>query len=392
MIFKLAIKQLFKNKLSNIMIIFQLSVILTLNLTMISTLIFKGKHFFPFERFLNKSGVICSLTANNENELNEKIKNIDDIVFTYSDILESNNIKFNVWAYKDKYLNMIEPTLSDGIWLTEIKDDEKFYGVITENQYKIKKGDIITYKNNKIEIIGVIPDNTPLYGFTGANDSVESLKHDYRDLFRIHNYHYEIDTLKHSYPRLFMTHKNYIKLGLSNIVEGVGILTFDDNISSDEMQENRNSISQLDGYIISDNDEALKNSKKYLYNQVYLILPIIICVFIITIISTISVNAITVRRQLKNYAIYNICGLSWKKCSLINLTTNSLICFTSLLLTIISFIIFDQLDIFTNMVISLDIPQFIGCFIIILFYISISMITPFLMIRKVQPRDVLKSE
>lgn len=390
MIFKLAIKQLFKNKLSNIMIIFQLSVILTLNLTMISTLIFKGKHFFPFERFLNKSGVICSLTANDENELNEKIKNIDDIVFTYSDILESNNIKFNVWAYKDKYLNMIEPTLSDGIWLTEVKDDEKFYGVITENQYKIKKGDIITYKNNKIEIIGVIPDNTPLYGFTGTNESVESLKHDYRDLFRIHNYHYEIDTLKHSYPRLFMTHKNYTKLGLSNIVEGVGILTFDDNISSDEIQENRNTISQLDGYIISDNNEALKNSKKYLYNQVYLILPIIICVFIITIISTISVNAITVRRQLKNYAIYNICGLSWKKCSLINLTTNSLICFISLLLTIISFITFDQLDIFTNMVISLDLPQLIGCFIIILFYILISMITPFLMIRKVQPRDVLE--
>ena len=108
---------------------------------------------------------------------------------------------------------------------------------------------------------------------------------------------------------------------------------------------------------MQNNSTALKNSEKLVYNQVYLLLPIIICVFLITAISVISVNAITVRRQLKNYAIYNICGLSWKKCCLINLLSSIIMCLIAIIMMVISVVLTKYISFFSQTVIDFGIIQ-----------------------------------
>ena len=37
-----------------------------------------------------------------------------------------NNIEFQVYSYKEAYLDKVKPTISDGIWLTESQDDKVY--------------------------------------------------------------------------------------------------------------------------------------------------------------------------------------------------------------------------------------------------------------------------
>ncbi len=389
MIFKLAVKQLFKNKLSNIIIIFQLFVILILTLTMVSTILSRGKYFFPFKDMLDKPGVICSFTGNAESEVNKNLQEVDSSIFTYMTFFDYDNIQFQVYSYKEAYLDKVKPTISDGIWLTESQDDKYIHAVITENEYGIKTGDFISYEDKKIKVIGVAADNTYLYGYTSGENG--DINQDFRDLFRVYNHNYEIAEMNGSVPKVLMSYEDAKKLGLETVVYGHCIISFNEDISDKMIKQNKQAILGMHGSIYADNSTALKNSEKLVYNQVYLLLPIIICVFLITAISVISVNAITVRRQLKNYAIYNICGLSWKKCCLINLLSSIIMCLIAIIMMVISVVLTKYISFFSQTVIDFGIIQVLSCVFLIVVYLILAMIMPIIVMKNNTSKEILTS-
>lgn len=389
MIFKLAVKQLFKNKLSNIIITFQLFVILILTLTMVSTILSRGKYFFPFKDMLDKPGVICSLTGNAESEVNKNLQEVDSSIFTYMTFFDYDNIQFQVYSYKEDYLDKVKPTISDGNWLTESQDDKYIHAVITENEYGIKTGDFISYEDKKIKVIGVAADNTYLYGYTSGENG--DINQDFRDLFRVYNHNYEIAEMNGSVPKVLMSYEDAKKLGLETVVYGHCIISFNKEISDEMIKQNKQAILGMHGSIYADNSTALKNSEKLVYNQVYLLLPIIICVFLITAISVISVNAITVRRQLKNYAIYNICGLSWKKCCLINLLSSIIMCLIAIIMMVISVVLTKYISFFSQTVIDFGIIQVLSCVFLIVVYLILAMIMPIIVMKNNTSKEILTS-
>lgn len=389
MIFKLAVKQLFKNKLSNIIIIFQLFVILILTLTMVSTILSRGKYFFPFKDMLDKPGFICSFTGNAESEVNKNLQEVDSSIFTYMTFFDYDNIQFQVYSYKEAYLDKVKPTISDGNWLTESQDDKYIHAVITENEYGIKTGDFISYEDKKIKVIGVAADNTYLYGYTSGENG--DINQDFRDLFRVYNHNYEIAEMNGSVPKVLMSYEDAKKLGLETVVYGHCIISFNEDISDKMIKQNKQAIVEMHGSIYADNSTALKNSEKLVYNQVYLLLPIIICVFLITAISVISVNAITVRRQLKNYAIYNICGLSWKKCCLINLLSSIIMCLIAIIMMVISVVLTKYISFFSQTVIDFGIIQVLSCVFLIVVYLILAMIMPIIVMKNNTSKEILTS-
>lgn len=389
MIFKLAVKQLFKNKLSNIIITFQLFVILILTLTMVSTILSRGKYFFPFKDMLDKPGVICSFTGNAESEVNKNLQEVDSSIFTYMTFFDYDNIQFQVYSYKEAYLDKVKPTISDGNWLTESQDDKYIHAVITENEYGIKTGDFISYEDKKIKVIGVAADNTYLYGYTSGENG--DINQDFRDLFRVYNHNYEIAEMNGSVPKVLMSYEDAKKLGLETVVYGHCIISFNEDISDKMIKQNKQAIVEMHGSIYADNSTALKNSEKLVYNQVYLLLPIIICVFLITAISVISVNAITVRRQLKNYAIYNICGLSWKKCCLINLLSSIIMCLIAIIMMVISVVLTKYISFFSQTVIDFGIIQVLSCVFLIVVYLILAMIMPIIVMKNNTSKEILTS-
>lgn len=89
-----------------------------------------------------------------------------------------------------------------------------------------------------------------------------------------------------------------------------------------------------------------------------------ICVLILTLVGALSTSALSAKRQLKNYAVYYICGLKWKQCATVN---------------------------FWSSVIEFGICQFLGCLVIMAVYVLLSLIRPLNIIGNNTPNQVLKS-
>ena len=194
-----------------------------------------------------------------------------------------------------------------------------------------------------------------------------------------------------SVPKVLMSYEDAKKLGLETVVYGHCIISFNEDISDKMIKQNKQAILGMHGSIYADNSTALKNSEKLVYNQVYLLLPIIICVFLITAISVISVNAITVRRQLKNYAIYNICGLSWKKCCLINLLSSIIMCLIAIIMMVISVVLTKYISFFSQTVIDFGIIQVLSCVFLIVVYLILAMIMPIIVMKNNTSKEILTS-
>ena len=61
-----------------------------------------------------------------------------------------------------------------------------------------------------------------------------------------------------------------------------------------------------------DLSELNQNSIEYLKSDITLILPISLCILILTLINSVAVNAIQTKTNLKAYSIFFICGAKWK--------------------------------------------------------------------------------
>jgi len=134
-----------------------------------------------------------------------------------------------------------------------------------------------------------------------------------------------------------------------------------------------------------------KNSLDYIFQQIYILLPILICILILTLVSAISVSALSAKRQLKNYAVYYICGLKWKQCALINFYSSLISVLISFVLSIISIIVIIITDSFGETVIELGMWQILSCILIMTIYVLLSVLLPISIIGNNTPNQVLRS-
>ena len=135
--------------------------------------------------------------------------------------------------------------------------------------------------------------------------------------------------------------------------------------------------------------EINKNSIAYFKVQIYNYLPIIIVVLLLTLVSSISITALSTRQRLKDYGIYYVCGLKWKSCCIVNL-------FYSLIITVSSVFCATVLMIFSKYIPKLDqtvilwnIWVFISVLLISILFIIGSMMMPLIIIGKNTPKEVL---
>lgn len=130
--------------------------------------------------------------------------------------------------------------------------------------------------------------------------------------------------------------------------------------------------------------------KNLSFSQFNNLLPILISILIMTLVSAISVSALSTKRQLKNYAVYYICGLKWKQCSLINLVSCTSIAFISIIIAGFCTIVLKN-TFFSESVLELGILQIFICINISFLYIVLSALLPLKIIKNNTPREVLKS-
>ncbi len=381
--------------------VLQFAIVLATVILIISAIQSRSSFFKPIEDISQRQGYMCIVNSDLnilKSDLTEIFPEYEIITTTQEGfVLENTN--YRGLAYCDEFIKRYKPAMSQGVWLSDTDLTYENSGcipiVMTYNSgYNVndiigfeaimemdENGNAIKTLDVKYKVVGVLADKVNIISFNVGSET----ENDYTDMYGVFSSSFE-DSL------LYLAREEDVdacyQTGLSPLQGVQFILT--DNLSEEDFAELGE---VLKGFEIKSAplSEVNKNSLEYIYEQMYTLFPIALCIFILTVISAVSINAIYTKRQLRNYAIFYICGARWRTCALKSLKDSAITCaVASALCALILFI--GKQSFLKETVISFGIWHAVICVAVISLYLLLSMIMPIAIIGSSQPKDVLKEE
>ncbi|MBE5944506.1 MAG: hypothetical protein E7258_06260 [Lachnospiraceae bacterium] len=319
--------------------------------------------------------------------------------YDYEDIWD--NYEPKTIAYDNEVAATFVPDMDDGRWLKESDNKSSVVeAVITNNKAGIEVGDEIYITTDffgeqleekiTIKIVGVVSDNTYIIG---APASYVEEYDDVRDCFFMYSIDFDVR------PYLFFLKEDLRNaenelLGSPHIttaISGIQFINFDNDIKSSEIDYIESVISSekcnLDKKM--NMDQVMKNSKKYIWNQLDEVLPIFIGLLVLIIMSVICSSAMMTRSQLKNYAIYYTVGLKWSDCIKIQILQQSILQFGAFIITSVVFLFMLKFNVLDNTVFEFSIIHIGICLLYVFLCIFASIILPYRIINNSSPKNIL---
>lgn len=408
MFYKFGFRNLKHDLLMNILIILQMTFSFVIVISMISTIVSRFELYNPLKKQLNSKGYFYFADDAPLNIKDYKLKSTlekylskeSNIFCTYELYLSPENSEHDGairMAYEEEFIKSYTPRLADGDWSAMSKTPENsVVPVAVFGDYKV--GDRITFGNNTVtpleaEVVAVIEDGATVFGYPTTVTS--NLAEDYseRDCRRAY--------IKHSFEieerELFIFNIESLKKARKDLDLYEGFLgpifvTYPPD-TPDEIIENDKKIMYDSINVMNDIplSEMKTESLEYIFSQIYTLFPILICVLILTITGAVSISALSAKRQLKNYAVFYVCGLKWKQCAFINMISMAICTIISFVLSIIVSIILRHTGILGENLIETGIPEILSCFVLVIIYNIMSLILPLNIIRKNTPNQILKT-
>lgn len=396
-IIKSAVKQLKRNPLMNILIITELAAVLTIMFILISLIESRFEYYLPFSDEFGGEGYLCNFEMPiAESDITELVKN-GRCEFTYYGQFYVNgqqpddeNIPCSV-MYDDKWINAYTPTMQSGVWLDNTPDDGKYHAVVTpENPLKLKVGDVIKVsdydgKSIDVEIIGVLNDKQYILGCSFFSQTDVVGRNNFFDMYYTYNTEVEADKWG-----LFFSKDELIDSPVCSGeagVYGMGFVITDGMNESDKNTLEDTLRSEFAPAYTKDLSEIRQNSFAYIKEQLYVLLPIALCIFLLTMITTVSVVSISLDSSLKTYGVFYICGARWRSCVTISFVSSFMIVCVSSGLSLLALKIISGR---VSTVISFGRWELLSVLVISVIYLLLSVIIPLVTVRAVKPRDVLK--
>lgn len=407
-----------KNSIVNIFIILQVAVSLIITAVMISAISVRSQYYTPFRDILTSNGIFIKFSSSpnydssqmniydylDNDDILQECPDADHIYACHSMFgsIDSfhNGESFTLQSYDDEFIKRYQPELTDGRWLTSDIESNQIEIVVSENDYGVKVGDVlsltgINYPNSTSftgKVVGIFQDDSKiigggLYDYGNSDMNFNSIYYPFNhtienQIFVLASYS-AIQNITNHFVLLFDT--DYV---VQPIISSV-ILTYPDNVSKEQIEADKEKLLQYGWANAISLDELNQNSIAYLLEKAEIFLPIIIILFILASVSSISSSALIVRKNLKNYSLYYISGLQWKKCSLVNLL-HSIISLT--IAVVVGFAVLfilphTRLNDIVKIIWS---PYIIGVFVVlIILQLLISMIMPLIIIGKNTPKQIL---
>lgn len=377
------LKLLKKNRFSVFLQIIQLTAVFIVLMFLVSTIIYRMNYYAPIKAAAEEKGFWVDVsTAQNlrtEAEIKEMFPETTQIwgVLSYNFLHDDKDI--DTLVYNDEILDNLFIKLDSGS-IDKLNKSDKNYCLIS-NGLGYSTGDEIELSNedSKVTFVvaGVISDDQQILGFTQEQ---KSYKNDYRDFYLSYNSEICI-------PIMITSENTMNRLGINCIYNEQAIISF----SESDVDENALIQKLSDEWAMyrGSCDDLKELSRNYIQEQLFIILPIIICVLLLTIFTSVSSNAINAKRNLRNYAIFYMCGATWKKCMSYCIINSFFVSLVSLFFSLIILFI-GKITFWSETVITLGIWQMLACLIALLVHVTMSMLIPLLMIGNVQPRDILK--
>ena len=385
----------------------QLAVVLSIMVMIVSAIVSRYELYLPFEPYLEHKGfLIYPSTDIEQSEFEASIDNSDYFASTWFWFgVGKTTDMYEGIAYNTEYIDAYKPPMESGKWFSETDETYEKDGyvpiVISYCDGKYKVGDVIEQMytdaignptdtvRTSYKVIGVTAEraniaNYPYYSH-GNVPSKKSAANDYRDIYSVFDY-------KFAGKPLIMFRRSDVEASFSSFVKNITgcVFVFCDDLSDEEYEQRANDYSAKFNKVNKFSD-VKENSLDYIYEQMYTLFPIALCIFILTVISTVSISAIYTKRQLRNYAIFYICGARWRTCALRSLKNSAITCGIAAAISALVLIV-GKLTFLKETVISFGIWHLAVCAGVIVLYLALSMIMPLAIIGSNEPKEVLKEE
>ena len=398
-----------RNKLLNFYIILQMTMVFVMTLFMVSSFVSRYQYYSPFSEYINQTGYFSKLSSATEilnnyadepSDISSAMKNVseDNVIASYRVNFESNN-KFAVsaFSYDNELYQKYSPQLKSGNWLNKIDDNNKYNGipvVVYDNSNTISVGDILTehyydysesdesgnpkYDDVTLEIIGILnPDSQVVhYNYNEYNDC--------RDIFSTASNIAESECSDILY---FFRQEDILKADIFSMSDGISFIKT--SIGDDDSSKYNKKIVMGISERFFDLETFNNNSIRYLTQEIQKIFPIFICMLLLTLIVIISIDTIATYKELRNYAVIYICGMSWNRIILINMIYVLLQMLFSLILAVLLCTICDLFNLLSNVIFNFSLLQIIVCTGIIIVSTLSSLILPIGIIRRNTPKQIL---
>ncbi len=410
---KTAWNALKKNLLMNLFTLLQMIAVLCITAVMISSLCIRYQYYAPFKDYFSSNGIFMKYIdfANRQPEVLSLIDmmNNEDFLSEFEDsesMIACHNAMMyttkedqliSTISYDDEIIHRFSPELQEGRWLNITSNPTEVEVVVSENDYGWEVGDTIEITALNFptgipfdaKIVGKLKNSTKIVGGQWRDRGTV----DFNDFYYPFDFEIEqIPILLFSYSSLKNLNTGIARDAQFDVPQSVmysAILTFSDDTSEEEIEQAQQQLSSYGNVVSFPLTELKENSIRYLYEQVKNLLPIIVVLFVLVSVSSISSSALSTRRRLKDYAVYYINGLQWKQCTCINFIQSGLISILAVLaafgiLFSIQFTTFrDDLKIIWNPYL------FASMAALVVLYLIISMIMPMIIIGKNTPKQIL---
>ena len=404
-----------RNKTLNTYIIIQMAVVFAMTILIVSSITSRFQYYSPFKRYIEKDGYFCNLTSATS-VLGKYVQKPSDISDALSGVEPSNvhaSYRVNIsekagdnmyslfaYSYDEVLYNNWIPNIQEGKWLSnaEKMESEEIPVVVYDINHSIKVGDVLEKKSMdyivdeqgkegnitkyfKLKVVGILSDDAEIVYYNKTEHG------DCRDAFSS----VKQITMDEGYETLYLFRSEDTRsANVFSMSSGIAFINISDSITK-EMQDKNQDI------ILGITDDFIelrtfkKNSSAYITEEVNKLLPIFVCILLLTLIITVSVNAITTYKEITNFALYYICGITWKKTMLISFIHAVIQTVLALFTAIIGMLICSAVSLLSNSVLEFHPLQILVCLAMICVNLMFAFIMPVIIIRNNTPKEILTS-
>lgn len=396
----LGLKEFFRRIYTNIFTALQLSAVFLILLAIVSSVQSRTEFYLPVKDHLGGEGVYTTSISDengiiNEDDLIKKYPEVDSVFTSYTPDVFYPDSDGKFISYNDEIINMYTPKLESGRWFKSSDNSANtLYGVISSRSglevddtvsvinvtYNQKTDPTFTHpieKNLTVKIIGVLDEKAQVFGA----DTYITDSDDFRNLYG--------DYDESKMPLLLLSQSQLSKNGVKYTINGnKQIIKYKSGLSDEKIEALNKEFNSVSVMTLNKFSSA---SKLYVYEQIIKLLPLLICIALLVIVSTVSISALNVKGGLKTYSIFYVCGSDRGQCLGVCLINSILTAGLAAVVSVILMNVGSISGLLGATVIKASSFGILACAIAFILHIICSMVMPITLMSKGTLKDNLSA-
>lgn len=415
---KIAWKRFVSSFHIHIFVAVQMSIVLSVCVIMVSSVFSRFEYYLPLKDIMNSNASavqlngVYQISGTNNSVSKILFRDIDKLSKTFPDKAhtwytrydpliipaERNDQKCIFISYTENTYLLYEPKMKQGKWYDILSSGMTESGnipvIVCPHNVNYKIGDTLEVKKAVtydevdpsavyLEICGILDEKAMLFGGYSGNGL-----HNHTSFYNLAEDFFTDPDPDKKMALFIMPQEAVDNLDIvAEVAQCNGIITYGNEISQEQVVINTERLQNMIG-LPAENIASIKDfSLLYIMQQVYALLPLFICIAVLTLISSICTSAVITKKNIRSYAIFHLCGATSGKCVLICIFQTMFVSLISSLLTVCIIIIISNIMDFS---VILNQYSVLLCGIVITLHILLSSILPFNMLKSNSLKNVLQ--